>query len=73
MVLKLMSVLSALNEPVTVSSQANEPPLSVTVLVPVNVLSALTMTVKSCFHTLVNWSVVSFGWSAVNVAVLPAV
>ena len=42
-------------------------------LVPMNVLSALTMTVKSCFHTLVNWWVVSFGWRAVNVAVVTVV
>ena len=47
-------VRSALNVPVTLSAQPNEPPLSDTVLVPLNVLSALTMTVKSCFHTLLN-------------------
>ena len=45
-------------------------PLSVTVLVPVNVLSALTMTVKSCFHTLSHWVIVSLGWRTVNVAVV---
>ena len=68
-----MRVLSALNEPVTSSAHVSEPPLSVTVLVPMNVLSALTVTVKSCFHTLSNWWVVSFGWRAVNVAVVTVV
>ena len=47
-------------------------PLSDTVLLPVNVLSALTMTLSPCFHTLSHWVIVSFGWRTVNVAVVMA-